>query len=57
VTEPREASSSPGVGIAGMRQRLKQLGGELRIESDSQGTSIHARVSISEGRSYAHSSR
>jgi signal transduction histidine kinase/ABC-type uncharacterized transport system substrate-binding protein len=57
VAEPREASSSPGVGIAGMRQRLKQLGGELRIESDSHGTSIHARVSISEGRSYAHSSR
>jgi signal transduction histidine kinase/ABC-type uncharacterized transport system substrate-binding protein len=57
VAESREASSSPGVGIAGMRQRLKQLGGELRIESDSQGTTIHARVSISEGRSYAYSSR
>jgi two-component system, NarL family, sensor kinase len=38
---------SPGVGILSMRQRLKQLGGRLEIESSAQGTNVSARVSIS----------
>jgi two-component system NarL family sensor kinase len=37
----------PGVGILGMRQRLRQLGGRLEIESDSQGTTVTARAPIS----------
>jgi two-component system NarL family sensor kinase len=46
----RERAPSPGVGILGMRQRLRQLGGQLDIESSSQGTSVNVRVSISEDR-------
>jgi signal transduction histidine kinase len=35
-----------GVGIAGMRERLKQLGGALDIESGDHGTIVRARISI-----------
>ncbi|HXO88132.1 MAG TPA: ATP-binding protein, partial [Candidatus Acidoferrales bacterium] len=31
-----------GVGIRGMRERVRQLGGELVIESDSGGTRVSA---------------
>jgi signal transduction histidine kinase len=44
-----------GVGILGMRQRLKQLGGRLEIESDSQGTTVTARAPISRGDYIAYS--
>jgi PAS domain S-box-containing protein len=37
-------ATQTGVGIAGMRERLRQLGGNLTIESDSSGTSIIASV-------------
>jgi signal transduction histidine kinase len=39
-------SSCPGVGIRGMRERLRQLGGTLEIHSDGegQGTLISARL-------------
>jgi len=43
-----EGTLLPGVGIAGMRQRLRHLGGQLEIESSPSGTSVNARVSISE---------
>ena len=33
-----------GVGIAGMRERLKELGGRLKIESDSTGTLLTASI-------------
>ncbi len=33
-----------GVGIAGMRERLRQLGGSLEIDSTAQGTTVRARV-------------
>jgi signal transduction histidine kinase len=54
-TEKHVSASSPGVGIAAMRHRLKQLGGELEIESSSEGTTIQARVSISEDQFNANS--
>ena len=38
------AMQATGVGLAGMRERLRQLGGKLTIESDSTGTSIVASV-------------
>jgi signal transduction histidine kinase len=38
-----------GVGILGMRQRVRQLGGRLEIESDSHGTTVTARVPAPSG--------
>jgi two-component system, NarL family, sensor kinase len=46
---------TPGVGIIGMRHRLRQLGGRLEIESDSHGTTVTARTPISREVSIAHS--
>jgi signal transduction histidine kinase len=39
---------SSGVGILGMRQRLKQLGGDLEIRSSENGTTVTARISTTE---------
>ncbi len=35
-----------GVGIRGMRERVRQLGGTLTIESDSRGTTVSVRFPI-----------
>ena len=35
-----------GVGIPGMRERMRQLGGQLQIQSDAQGTSVIATVPV-----------
>jgi PAS domain S-box-containing protein len=35
---------SPGVGVAGMRERLLQIGGTLHIESNNDGTALTARL-------------
>jgi len=35
-----------GVGIVGMRERLRQYGGELRLESDSSGTRVSMRIPL-----------
>lgn len=35
-----------GVGVAGMRERLRQLGGRLEIESGSHGTAVRATVPV-----------
>ena len=36
-----------GVGITGMRERVKQLGGQMEMESDSRGTRIRVILPIS----------
>ncbi len=41
-----------GVGIPGMRQRLRQLGGRLEITSNNSGTAVAAIVPLSNGASY-----
>jgi two-component system, NarL family, sensor kinase len=40
----------PGVGLAGMRERLRQLGGALKVASGPQGTTISGAVPLSECR-------
>ena len=42
------SGSDVGVGIAGMRERLKELGGGLEIQSDSTGTLLKATVPLPE---------
>jgi signal transduction histidine kinase len=42
------SGSDVGVGIAGMRERLKELGGRLEIESDSTGTLLKASIPLPE---------
>jgi signal transduction histidine kinase len=37
---------TPGVGIRGMRERVRQLGGNLEITSDSKGTTVAARLPV-----------
>ena len=37
---------APGVGIRGMRERLRQLGGNLEIKSDGKGTLVIARLPV-----------
>jgi PAS domain S-box-containing protein len=47
--EKREAMDSggtPGVGIRGMRERLRQLGGSLEIRSSRRGTVVVARLPV-----------
>ena len=49
--EPEHAGDliEMGVGIPGMQQRLRQLGGRLEIDSSNEGTTITAVVPISNG--------
>jgi len=54
--EKREAMASagaPGVGIRGMRERIRQLGGVLEITSNDNGTVILARLPAIENSSVA----
>jgi len=39
-------ASRLGVGILGMRERMKQLGGQLEIYSDSSGTTVEAALPL-----------
>ena len=39
---------SAGIGIVGIRERLRLVGGRLEIESDGQGTTVRAVVPIAE---------
>jgi signal transduction histidine kinase len=42
----RSGRAIVGVGIAGMRERVRQLGGSLEIESDDNGTLIRATLPL-----------
>jgi two-component system NarL family sensor kinase len=42
-------SEKAGVGLAGMRERLRELNGKLEIESDARGTSMRATVPLDAG--------
>ena len=49
LSNPSDELISMGVGISGMRQRIRQLGGTLEILSNDQGTTISAVVPLSNG--------
>jgi signal transduction histidine kinase len=40
------SAGTPGVGIRGMRERLRQLGGTLEIDSNGTGTIVEARLPV-----------
>jgi signal transduction histidine kinase len=40
------SGGTPGVGIRGMRERLRQLNGDLQVRSDGTGTRVEARLPI-----------
>src|SRR6266567_1537423 len=42
-----DSVGSPGVGIRGMRERLRQLGGNLEIKSNGEGTIVVAQLPVS----------
>jgi len=47
LTDPTELSATKlGVGIGGMRERVKQFGGELRISSAEPGTVVEAYIPL-----------
>lgn len=47
--EPKDGIAPLGVGIAGMRERAAQLGGNLKIASSSKGTTVTAVLPLREG--------
>ncbi len=46
------STGTPGVGIRGMRERIRQLGGTLKIDSNNEGTIVIATLPVA-----SHSSR
>jgi signal transduction histidine kinase len=46
--EEMTSSGTPGVGIRGMRERLRQLGGTLEIRSNGSGTVVVAELPLAE---------
>ncbi len=49
-----EGAAMLGVGIAGMRERIRQLNGEFTLQSSSDGTRVIATVPLDEKRNAAH---
>lgn len=42
-------SGTTGVGLAGMRERIYELGGQLEIRAETQGTTVSATIPINAG--------
>ena len=42
-------SGGAGVGVAGMSERIEQLGGRLEVTSNNRGTTIHVWVPVAKG--------
>ena len=49
--EEMTSSGTPGVGIRGMRERLRQLGGTLEIKSNGSGTIVVVELPLTESSS------
>jgi signal transduction histidine kinase len=43
-----DGGSGAGVGLAGMRERVRELGGELRLESDLPGSLLRITIPVEE---------
>jgi hypothetical protein len=43
----RKTSAETGVGLAGMRERMRELNGKVEMESDGHGTTMRAMVPLS----------
>jgi signal transduction histidine kinase len=48
VPAPTSGVPRPGTGVAGMRERMREVGGTLEIESDSHGTTVRASLPLKE---------
>src|SRR5262249_54462572 len=46
LREIQDATRALGVGIAGMRERMRQLGGTLEVESGEGGTRVRATLPV-----------
>ncbi len=44
VNEFMQTGTGAGVGLAGMRERVREIGGALQIQSDSSGTTVRVAV-------------
>ncbi|MDP9161647.1 MAG: histidine kinase [Acidobacteriota bacterium] len=49
ASKPKMITHREGVGIRGMRERIRQLGGILEIRSDASGTIVEATLPVSPG--------
>jgi len=53
VLEHFHETGSAGIGLAGMRERVADMGGELHIQSDKKGTLLRAAIPLNGGVSRA----
>jgi PAS domain S-box-containing protein len=50
IQENFSTGRGSGVGLRGMRERIRQLGGSLQIYSNGDGTSVHVRLPVDKER-------
>src|SRR5262249_53406525 len=53
VLDRFRSSGTSGVGLAGMRERIRELGGTFEVESSSEGTTVKVVVPLSERNAFA----
>ena len=46
ILNRRDAVESLGVGLLGMRERVRQLGGQIRIESSGRGATVQVEINL-----------
>ncbi len=52
----RETGAGVGVGLGGMKQRVRELGGHLTVDSDASGTCVTATLPLSSNRATGYES-